>query len=171
MRKSFIGSALGTLFGGLLLLAGLALAGPLPQPSINGPSLGDPVSNLYSVITSYTMGRGLQVSPALSVDQSSGQSNCTQLSQTAAYAVANIGTSSGTGYVCLPTAYSGHWQIIANATGQTIDIYSSAASYVAGTADTINTSAGTSAYTGLTTHKTAICFAYANGAWACGSIS
>ena len=79
--------------------------------------------------------------------------------------------SSGTGYICLPTAYSGHWQIIANATGQTIDIYSSAASYVAGTADTINTSAGTSAYTGLTTHKTAICFAYANGAWACGSIS
>ena len=171
MRKSFIGSLTGTLLGGLLLLAGLALGGPLPQPGVNGPSLGDPTSNLYSIITSYTMGRGLQVSPALSVSQSSGQANCTQLSQTPAYAIANVGTSAGTGYVCLPTALSGHWQVIANPTGQTIDLYSSATSYLPGTADTINTTAGGTAYAGLTTHKVTICFAYANGAWACGSIT
>jgi hypothetical protein len=61
--------------------------------------------------------------------------------------------------------------MIGNGAGLTIDLYSSATSYVSGTADTINGTAGTTAYTGLTTGKNALCFAANNGAWYCGSIS
>lgn len=175
MRSLFsrlLANAAGVVLGGVLLITGLALAAPLPLPgSGTGAGLGDPVSNIYTIIQAYTMGRGYQVSSSLSVSQSSGQSNCTQLSQVPAYALVTVGTSSGTGYICLPTAESGRFQVIFNATGSTIDIYSSAVSYTPGTTDNINTVAGTGAYTGLTTHKVAICYAPSNGNWACGSVS
>ncbi len=171
MKKSFLGSLFGTLLGGLLLAAGLALSAALPLPGVTGPTLGDPVSNLYTLAKAYTQGSGLASSSALSVSQSSGQANCTQLAQGPGFALTNIGTSAGTGYVCLPTAYSGAWQVIYNSTGSTVDIYSSAVSFTPGTADTIDGTAGSTAYTGLTTKKVAICYAVANGSWACGSIS
>lgn len=172
MKKSFFASLAGTLFGGVLLVAGLALGAALPLPGGgSGPQLGDPVTNLFTLTQAYTMGRGLASSSSLSVSQTATQAACTQLSQAPAFALVTVGTSAATGSVCLPTANSGNWVVIFNATGQTIDLFTSVTSFTPGTADNINTVAGSSAYTGLTTHKTAICYAPSNGNWACGSIS
>lgn len=149
-----------------------AFAGQIPLPgSGNGPGLGDPLANIYTIIEGYTMGRGVAVSSSLSVSQSSGQSNCTQLSQQPSYLVAYVGTSSSTGYVCLPTAFSGRVQVIWMNLAQTLDIYSSAVSFTPGTTDTINTTAGSTPYTANTGKKMTICYAVQNGAWACGTIS
>jgi hypothetical protein len=138
-------------------------------PSVTGPWLGDSTFNISTLYMAHARLAGVGYNPALSASQTSGQANCTQLNNDG---LQQVSTSASTGYVCLPTAVSGKVVLIANAvSGQTIDIYSSATSYTSGTADTINGTAGTTAYTGLTTGKSAICFAANNGAWYCGSIS
>lgn len=138
----------------------------IPLPGTNGPSLGDATANIYSLVNAVTLNNQMGFSPGLSVSQTSGQANCTQLSGNP---LQEVKTSAATGYICLPTAVAGREMMIANPTNQTIDIYSSATSFTAGTADTINGSAGTSAYTGLTTGLNAYCFVPANGAWYCAS--
>lgn len=137
-------------------------------PGTTGPWLGDNNFNINSLYVAHARLAGLGYNPALSVSQTSGQANCTQLNNDA---LQEVKTSASTGYVCLPTAVSGKVVMIGNASGQTIDIYSSATSYTSGTADKINGTAGTSAYTGLTSGKSTVCFAANNGFWYCGSIS
>lgn len=139
-----------------------------PPSVTGGPWLGDTIFNIGSLFTTgiqQDAGRGFK--PGISVSQSSGQANCTQLNSDA---FQQLSTSASTGYVCLPTAVAGKRITIANATGQSIDIYSSATSFVAGTADDINGSAGTSAYTGLSSSNAiALCVAANNGFWYCMS--
>lgn len=155
-------------FGGAfaLVLLGVVAHATIPLPSVNGPSLGDASANIYSIVNAITQNSQMGFSSGLSVSQTSGQANCTQLGSNA---LQEIKTSAAAGYVCLPTAVAGKEVLIANATGQTINVYSSAASFASGTADTINGTAGTTAYTGLTTGKNADCFVPANGAWYCAS--
>lgn len=157
----------------LVLLGALAYAGvtSLPYPTINGPFLGDSFNNLYTITQAYVTGAGLGASDLGSVSQTSGQANCTSIPSTAQSALHQVTTSAATGYVCLPTAYAGKFVMVFNATGQTIDIYSNATSYVTGTTDKINETAGSTAYTGLTTHKMLVCYAAVGGHWGCGSIS
>ena len=159
---------LGPVLAILALGASYALAAQLPLPAVNGPYLGDEQNNLWQLTTAYETSSGLQSTSGLSVSQTSAQANCTQLGSAA---LQEIKTSASTGYVCLPTAFSGRVIRIGNATGSTIDIYSSATSFTSGTTDTINTVAGTTAYTGLTTHISTTCFAPTNGAWYCASSS
>lgn len=137
-------------------------------PTTAGPWLGDYTFNISNLFVAHSRLAGVGYSPAISASQTSGQANCTQLLNDG---LQEIKTSASTGYVCLPTAQAGKMVFIGNASTQTIDIYSSATSFTSGTADTINGTAGTSAYTGLTSGKSAICFAANNGAWYCGSIS
>src|SRR6185312_2653081 len=160
------------------LVAGLAIASgiiafshaaPLSPPAVNGPWLGDQVNNLATLINAHILGSGYGIGAPLSVSQTSGQANCTPTGN--ANMLHNIATSAATGYICLPKAVSGRFVMYFNATGQTIDVYGSASSFVPGTQDTINTVAGDTAYTGLTTHKALVCFASKDGAWACGAIS
>jgi len=152
---------------GAIALFGLAHAAQIPLPGVNGPYLGDQNNNLYTLTLSYIQNSGQGAHAGISASQTSGQVNCTQLDSNA---LQQVTTSASTGYVCLPTAYSGKSILIGNGvSGQTIDIYSSATSYTSGTADTINGTAGTSAYTGLSTGKNTLCFAPANGAWYCSS--
>lgn len=172
--RDFLLSLAGTLTAFALAFAGVsALATPtsLPLPSINGPSIGDPLSNLYVFTSAYLAGNGYGASDLGSVSQTSGQSNCTSIASQNASMLHQVTTSAATGYVCLPTAYPGKVVTIYNATGQTIDIYSNAVSFVSGTTDKINETAGSTAYTGLTTHKTLVCTAAVGGHWGCGSIS
>lgn len=170
--RNFLASACGVVIGGMLLIGALAFGAALPLPGGgSGPQLGDPVTNLYTLTQAYTMGRGLANLGTLSASQTNSQTGCTQLSQAPQYSLVNVSTSSSTGALCLPTAYSGSWVVIANSTSQTINLYSSLVSFTPGTTDNINTSAGSSAYAGLTTHKVAICYAVANGSWFCGSVS
>ena len=165
--RNVLRNVLFTAFG-LLALLGAATALQLPLPAVNGPYLGDSLNNLYQLTLAYERAEGLQNSPGLSVSQTSGQANCTQLNLAA---LQEVKTSAGTGYVCLPTALSGKVVMIGNASTQTIDLYGSATTAVSGTQDTINGTTGTTAYTGLTSGKSALCFAASTGAWYCGSIS
>lgn len=153
-------------FIGLLATGLVAYGAVLPYPAVNGPYLGDQLNNLYTITQALITMSGFQSSPGLSVSQTVGQANCTQLN---ASAMQEVKTSASTGYICLPPAFSGKEVNIGNATTQTIDIYSSANGAVSGTADTINGTAGSTPYTGLTSGKNASCFAPANGAWYCGS--
>lgn len=165
MKKVLLGLAIGLSIAGAV--AALAAPTSLPYPSINGPSIGDPLSNLYTMVDAYGHGTGLFSKNGISVSQSSGQSNCTQLGSDE---LQQLATSASTGYVCLPTAAAGKLVMISNATGQSIDIYSSATSAVAGTADKINGTAGTSAYTGLTSSEAmTVCQAPKAGLWYCMS--
>lgn len=136
----------------------------LPTPQVQGPFLGDQFTNIYSLQQAINFNNQQAFTATLSVSQTSGQANCTQLSNNP---VVNVSTSASTGYICLPFASGGRVVYIGNAAGQTINIYSSATSFVSGTADTINGTAGTTAYAGLTSGKNAICFTPANGTWNC----
>jgi hypothetical protein len=154
----------------LIALVLVARGAGLPLPAVNGPYLGDQNNNLYAITQAHLSGSGYGSGSAITtISQTSGQSNCTQTGLT--NMMHYLKTSAGTGYICLPTAYSGRLVLYLNATGQTIDVYSDATSYTSGTADTINGTAGTTPYTGLTIGKNLLCFAPANGVWACGAIS
>lgn len=161
--------ALGAAFA-LVLLGALAQAATSSYwsgytPGTTGPWLGDSNFNIYSLWQAHVHTAGYGYTAAISASQTSGQANCTQLDSDA---FQQVSTSASTGYVCLPTAVSGKLVIIAMVPAQTLDIYSSATSYVSGTADTINGTAGTTAYTTNTgSNKTTICAAVANGAWNC----
>jgi hypothetical protein len=166
MRKFLYGLSILTVVAAIGSVYGAALV----PPSVNGPWLGDQNSNLWSIINAHIQGSGYGNHGGLSVSQTSAQANCTQLDSNV---LQEVKTSASTGYVCLPAAVSGKMIFIGNAAGQTIDLYGAptTASAVLGTQDTINGTTGSTAYTGVTTGKNAICFAPATGAWYCGSIS
>lgn len=171
--KSFLKGFAGALAGAALGFCAAALAVPttLPLPGINGPSIGDPLSNLYTLTSSYLAGSGYGAADLGSISQTSAQANCTSIASNNSSMLHQATTSASTGYVCLPTAFPGKVVWIANKTGQTVDLYSNATSYVPGTTDKINGTAGTTAYTGLTSGKTAVCIVPVGGLWYCGSIS
>lgn len=154
----------------ILASVAIAWAAQLPLPAVNGPYLGDQLNNLYAITQAYITGSGYGSHGGLSVSQTSGQANCTQLDSNA---LQEVKTSASTGYVCLPAAISGKEILIGNAAGQTIDLYGAptTASAVLGTQDTINGTTGSTPYTGMTTGKNVLCFAPANGTWYCGAIS
>ena len=135
------------------------------SPGVTGAWLGDSTFNIYTLWRNYTNSAGLSYTAGISASQTSGQANCTQLNSDA---LQQVSTSASTGYVCLPTGVAGKKIVIAMVPAQTLDIYSSATSFVSGTADTINGSAGTSAYTTNTgSNKTTACYSVNNGAWEC----
>lgn len=174
MLKRILGNALGVLLGGLLLVGGLALAAPttMPLPQINGPFLGDYVNNLYTLTQAYQAGSAYGAVDLGSISQISGQANCTSIASINNSILHRVTTSASTGYVCLPTAYPGKIIYIANSTGQTVDLYSNATSYISGTADKINGTAGTTPFTGLTASNSfATCVAPVGGFWYCSATS
>lgn len=135
------------------------------SPGVTGAWLGDDTFNINGIWRAYTFDSGKSFTSAISASQTATQAGCTQLS---ADAFQQVTTSAATGSVCLPTAVAGKTTTIVMTPAQTLDIFSSATSYVSGTQDTINGTAGTSAYTSNTgSNKTTTCFAVANGAWNC----
>ena len=167
MLKKVNAALLGLLLS-LSLWAQPLAAQTLPLPGTPGPSLGDFTTNLYTLTKGVIAGSTVGVGSALSVSQSSGQSNCTQLGTVNMVHV--IGTSAGTGYVCLPAAIPGFYKVIQNTTAQSISIYgggSASSQFVPGTQDTINGTVGSTAYTGLGSHQQVICIVGVGGAWTC----
>ena len=123
-------------------------------------------------MTAYQAGSAYGAVDLGSISQTSGQSNCTVIGPVNASMLHKATTSASTGYICLPTAYAGKIVYIANATGHNLDLYSNATSYTPGTADTINGTAGTTAFTGLTSSNAyATCISPVNGAWYCSATS
>ena len=157
--------------GGLVMLGGVYMAqanysswwNNAAPPSVTGPWLGDNNFNIHSLFMAISNNEGRNFWPALSVSQTAAQANCTQLNP----GYSQITVSAGAGYVCLPTAYGGREVKVVNGTSQTVNVYSSAASFTRGTTDTINGTAGTTLYAGMTTGLLMVCIAPANGVWNC----
>lgn len=148
---------------GFVLLGGLTVFAVLPAPTIQGPSLGDANTNIYSLQQAVTLNNQLGFSAAVTAGAANVQSTCTALVNP----VNNVTSSVANGSLCLPTATGGRVVQIGNGSGQTLNIFGSNSPFTSGTADTINGTAGTSAYTSVTSGKNADCFAPANGVWFC----
>jgi hypothetical protein len=153
----------------VVLLSGWFAFAVIQNSAPNGPFLGDGNVNLYSLLNAITQDNQMGFQSVSTVSQTLTQAACTQLNTT--FPMVNVisGASAGTGSLCLPTATAGREFYIGNATGQTLDLFGSATTAVSGTQDTINGTAGTSAYTGLTNGKNSNCFAPAAGVWFCTS--
>jgi hypothetical protein len=95
-----------------------------------------------------------------------GQTACQNLP--ASIYLIEIGTVASTSdSVCLPFAIQGTNMSIHNAGAQTVNIFGqSANNLLTGSADTINGTAGSSAYS-MISQNSAECFAAKNGVWAC----
>lgn len=137
----------------------------LPLPGINGPSLGDTVTNLFTLTQSYVGALNLNFSPAVVAGPAATQATC--------FAIFNphnnVITSAANGALCLPTAFAGRDVLIGNASGQTLNIFGSNQPFVPGVQDTINGTTGSTAYASVITGKNAECFAPANGVWYCSA--
>ena len=130
-------------------------------PSVNGPSLGDSNVNAYTLADA--INRQNNASFGVATAAGSTQATCTPLLN----AYNNI-TAASTAGVCLPAAVGGTRVVLSNPGGNTMYVYSSNTPFVSGTADTINGTAGSTAYQ-VTTGKIAICHSVANGVWGCVS--
>src|ERR1700722_3586443 len=110
--------------------AGFAANSPYWQnntPGTTGPWLGDSYFNISTLYQAHARNAGMGYTSGISASQTSGQANCTQINADALF---QVKTSASTGYICLQTAVAGKVTMISNPSGQTIDIYSSATSYV-----------------------------------------
>lgn len=87
-------------------------------------------------------------------------------------ALVEVDTVATTGdSVALPQCIQGTWLFLRNAGAGTLDVYGNTITNpLSATLDTINATAGTSAYT-LTTNTNAIFFCAKNGAWSAGKVS
>jgi hypothetical protein len=98
------------------------------------------------------------------------QSACVQLNANIMLYEVDTVASSGDS-VCLPYAQAGDVSFLRNAGGQTLNVFGSATNNpVTSAADTINGTAGSSAYTAASNTNT-ICFSAKNGVWSCGKVS
>jgi len=148
-----------------LVILGFAAHAVLVTPPVQGPYLGDNNTNLYTLQQAVSFNNQMQfatVIPTLTT-----QAGCIQLSA----ATNQVNGSLSNGSVCLPAAVPGREIFIANnlTGGVSVNIFSSNNPAVVGTADTINGTAGSSAYTGLSTGKNSQCFSPSTGAWFCSS--
>lgn len=141
-------------------------ASVLPLPGTNGPSLGDPTTNLYSITQALQNNTFNNYYSVTTVSTTLTQAGCTQLNYGMTFLTATLG---GTGSVCLPTARPGADVYVADNTGQTVDIFSSVTAWSTTQTDAINGTAGTSAYTSMTNGLSVECFAPAGGSWWCVS--
>jgi len=156
--------AMGAAFA--LVLLGVSAHAVFILDPPNGPSLGTQNVNPYTLATAIGTNTQQNFQPAIVIGPSNAQATCTQL----VGPMVNLITSSiANGSVCLPQAFAGREIMINNATGQTVNIFGSNSPFTVGTADTINGTAGSTAYTSLTNNKNSACFAPANGTWACNT--
>lgn len=148
---------------GLVLLGAMAYAA-FTLPGTQGPGLGDNNVNPYTL--------ALAINSANQTGFSAGLTAAGASSQTGSLALVNpfnqVTSSAASAGVTLPTATGGRSVVIFNgaAAGIVLSIFGSNSPFTAGTNDTINGTAGSTAYL-LTQGSTAACMAVANGAWAC----
>jgi len=147
-----------------LVLLGVGAHATLQLP-VQGPSLGDPNTNIYTLAQAVNQNNQLAFSPAL-VANGTTQATCTVIVNP----LNNFTTVASNGSVCLPQAFAGAEVFIANAGANTIQLFGSNTPFKSGTQDTINGTTGSTAYTGVTTTNLAAqCFSPANGAWFCSA--
>lgn len=132
-------------------------------PAQTGPSLGDFNVNPYTLANAINTNTQ-QASQTLALGPANTQSTCANVTAP----MVNLSTSSiANGSVCLPPAFAGREVMINNPSGQTLNLFGSNTPAVVGTQDTINGTAGSTAYTSTTNGTNVQCFAPALGVWAC----
>lgn len=132
------------------------------RATLQVPDQGVRMGDMYSVVNAIN-----------NLNQSGSTANITAVGSAQASCVAltqplnEVATTAASTGVCLPTAVAGRIVMIWNAGANTLSVYGSNTPFsAAGTADTINGTAGSSAYS-VTTTKSALCFSPANGKYAC----
>lgn len=145
----------------VLLLVAMARA-TLNIDVPNGPSLGSQNINPFTLATAIA-NNNQQNFATIVPGAANTQSTCTVV----ATPLVNIASSVANGSICLPKAIGGQTIKVLNTSGQTVNTFGSNSPFTTGTQDTINGTAGSTAYTGLTTGLSMVCFAPANGVWGC----
>ena len=142
--------------------AAMATVGTPPLPGI-GPALIDGVwLNGIAGGTNYSYQSGLTAT---------GTNQATALQLPAQIAMLEVDTAASSTGVALPQCIAGSKLQLRNAGSSTLSIYGSAtANPLTTTNDTINGTAGSSAYT-ILTQTNAVFFCAKNGAWSAGKIS
>lgn len=162
---------LGAMFA--LLLFGLIVAARagsvLPLPSVTGPTLGDPTTNLYSIMQALQNNTTSNYYSFTTLTVNAGPNTATQLQYGFNFLTAASGTTPS---LVLPTAKPGAQILIANNTAQNLAIYASVSPYTVGLTDSINGTVGSTAYVPLTGTnggfaKTVDCIAPQGGNWWC----
>jgi hypothetical protein len=155
--------AMGVAFA--LVLVGVFAHATVGQPPGTGPALQDGIwLNGLAGGTNHVYQYGI------TAHAGGTQASAFQLPQNVA--LIQVSTVATTGdSVALPQCVQGSWLMLSNAGANTLDVYGSPTTNgLTAAKDTINATAGTSAYT-LATNTNAIFFCPTNGAWAAGKIS
>ncbi len=159
----------------LALIIGIPMANAgsvLPLPSVSGPSLGDPTSNIYSIIQQLQLNTTSNFTSFTTLTVAAGPLTATQLQYGFNFLTAASGTTVS---VVLPQAKPGAQILIANGTSQGIQVFAAVPTSTlpgsgAGSFDYINGSIGTTAYVNTSlTAKTVDCIVPVLGSWWCSS--
>ncbi len=152
----------------LILVGFLAAQGGsvLPLPSVSGPSLGDPTTNLYSVVQQLQLNQTSNFTSFTTLTVGAGALTSTQLQPGFNLLTAASGTTPG---VTLPTAKPGSDVSVSNNTGQGLNIFAGAQPFTPNGVDYINNVAGTTPYVNTSNGKTAQCISPQGGSWWCVS--
>jgi len=139
----------------------------LVLPGVQGPSLGDQNTNIYTITQAINLLNQAGFSAAQTSGVANAQATCLNLSNPLNQITSNVSTGS----VCLPAAIAGRIVFITNTTANQINLFGSNTPQTVGTQDTINGTAGSTANTTVlpaaATNKVSICISPANGAWNC----
>lgn len=144
--------------------AAMAVTGTPPIPS-NGFGLVD-----GTWLNGLAGGTNYAYQYSITAHAGGGQASAFQLPQFInMFQVSTVATTGDS--VALPQCIQGSYMFLSNSGASTLDVYGSPiVNGTTGTLDTINATAGTSAYT-LTTNTNAVFFCAKNGAWSAGKIS
>lgn len=149
---------------GALICAAMSTAFALVgTPPLNNMGFGMVDANWLNGLAG---GQNFTFQSGITAHAGGGQAACLQLQPSIAfYSVDTVATSGDS--VCLPFAAAGANIQVANNSATTLNIFGQAANNpLTGAADTINATAGSSAYQPTTTQNVE-CFAAKNGAWRC----
>lgn len=151
-----MGAAFALVLLGVLSHAALVIDVP------NGPSLGSQNINPFT-LASAIQGNNQQGFATIVPGPGNTQSTCTVVRTP----LVLITSSVANGSICLPQGLGGQTIKVLNTSGQTVNTFGSNTPFAVGTQDTINGTAGSSAFTGLTNGLSMVCFSPANGVWGC----
>lgn len=153
-----------------LVMAGAAYAGQaLPTPGITGPWLGDPNTNLSTIVNGLQNNITQNFNSYTTLTVAAGPTTSTQMQYGLNFLTAASGTTAS---VVLPVAKAGADLSIANNTGQGLQIWPATATQGAlgaGGTDYINGTGSGSFYGNTTNGKTVQCLAVQAGNWWCAS--
>ncbi len=141
----------------------------LPLPSVNGPSLGDPTTNIYTMMQQLQLNTTSNFTSFTTITVAAAQASATQMQFGYNFLTAAVAV---TGAIAMPTAKPGADVVIANNTGVGVAIFGSTAPFTPGGQDYINNVIGNSLAAGggpyrIGNGQTAECVVPQGGNWWC----